>query len=369
MRLIYISTYWPEYSGPAVRMRELNEFFNEDVVIFCPLRLKRGFKFEVHKNRKCKEYIFSLRTFYIFDFIIGFIVSLFLPCNKLIHVLGSSPFSHSLFLLTNLRKDLRIIFELVCDDSSPFIKYSKLPFQIKPNKNSTLILPLTNSQNFKGFKTIVKPNPISEKFCQFSEKKLKNNKIKLKGSEICLGYLSKYKIFKNQLFLINVLKNLPENYKLILRGPIQNDYFLKGINNEEYLDVIKQRVIDLNLSSRVDIKTGFEDPINFFKNIDFYVNPSIREGFGTTVIEAIACGLPVVANKDIKAFKDCEKICKKTFYLAGVDNSKKFAEKIMDLSENLSYENLEASRLMIINNYSQKRIMDIYKKAYQMLKK
>ena len=33
MRLIFISTYWPEYSGPALRMRELNKHFKEDVII------------------------------------------------------------------------------------------------------------------------------------------------------------------------------------------------------------------------------------------------------------------------------------------------------------------------------------------------
>ena len=169
MRLIYISTYWPEYSGPAVRMRNLNKIFNEDVIILCPLRLKKGFKYEVYKNGKFKEYIFSFRSFYILDFIIGFFISLFLPYKKLIHVLGSSPFSHSLFLVSNIRKDLRLLFELVCDDSSPLIKYSKLPLQIKPNKKSTLILPLTSYQNFEGFNYIIKPNPIPEKFFNFQQ--------------------------------------------------------------------------------------------------------------------------------------------------------------------------------------------------------
>ena len=75
-----------------------------------------------------------------------------------------------------------------------------------------------------------------------------------------------------------------------------------------------------------------------------------------------------MANRDIKAFKDCQKICPKTFKLESVENSKNFAGKIKDLKENVSSENLKESRLKIMDNYSEDKILNIYEKAYKFLK-
>ena len=121
---------------------------------------------------------------------------------------------------------------------------------------------------------------------------------------------------KNQSFLIKVIRNLPNNYKLILFGPYFDDnYFKRGTKNKEYLINLKNEIIKYNLKSRIELKVGLADPVKFFKKIDIYLNPSKEEGFGTTFIEAVACGLPVVANKKIQSFKDCSKFCESTVVL------------------------------------------------------
>lgn len=371
MRLIFISTYWPEYSGPAVRMRELNKYFKEDVIILCPQRFRRGFKFEKYNESQFSEYIFSLRTFYFLDFLIGLFISLILPKRKLVHVLGASPFSHALFLVSNFRRDIKILFEMVNHNSCPIIKFKKLPIKLQPYKKSTLILPLNKAQNFKGFNFIIKPNPISEKIISNSRKRLlKINNIKKNKEIIYLGYLSKFMDRKNQLFLIDVMRNLPKKYKLILCGPYFDDnYFKKGISNKEYLNNLKNKIIKYNLKNRITLKLGLEDPIRFYKKIDIYLNPSKNEGFGTTLIEAVAYCLPVVANKKIQSFRDCSEYCTPTVKLESILNPKKFAKSIIYLNEKVTREALIESRDKIILNYSKSRIFSIYNRAYNELKK
>lgn len=370
MRLIFISSYWPEYSGPAVRMREINKYFKEDVFIVCPNRNKRGFNFEIHKEDNYIEYILSFRSFYIIDFLIGLFISLILPNKKIVHVCGTSPFIHALFLASNLRKDIKILFELVCTDSSPVIKFKSLPIIIKPYKKSTLILPLNKGQSFKGFNFIIKPNSISEEIVVASNKKfLKYNNIKLiKNKFVYLGYLSKFMDLKNQSFLIDVMNILPKNYKLVLGGPFFDDnYFKKGISNKNYLFNLKNKIIKFNLSDRVDLKIGIIDPIDFYKKLDIYVNPSNQEGFGTTFIEAVAFGLPVVANKNIQSFRDCREFCSQTVHLESISNPEIFAKSIVSLCKKVTKEDLNKSRNNIIKNFSKSKMFEIYRNAYSKL--
>ena len=368
MRIIFISTYLPEYSGPALRMMELNKFFKEDVLIFCPLRTSRGIRLDIYKAIGFKEYIVSFRTIYILDFIIGILFSILLPYKKVVHVLGSSPLSHALFLVTYIRRDIRLLFELVCNDSSPIIKFRRLPIKFYPNKKSTLILPLNKNQNVYGFKYLLKPNPISDKVTDY----LNINSLKRidKKDFVYLGYLSKFMFKKNQLFLIDVLSFLPETYKLILAGPYENDnYFKKESSNKDYLDLIKNKIIDNNLRNRITLNIGFINPIEFYKKIDIYLNPSMQEGFGTTFIEALALGLPVIGNKDIYTFKECKELCPETVKLASIIEPKDFAKAIINLNYEVSEEKLRKSSKKVLKNYSKSRIIEIYKEAIQMLEK
>jgi glycosyltransferase involved in cell wall biosynthesis len=43
---------------------------------------------------------------------------------------------------------------------------------------------------------------------------------------------------------------------------------------------------------------------HYIKAADIFVAPSVEEGLGTPLLEAQACGLPVIANRDVPAFHD-----------------------------------------------------------------
>ncbi|NQE45990.1 Trehalose synthase [ANME-1 cluster archaeon GoMg2] len=82
-----------------------------------------------------------------------------------------------------------------------------------------------------------------------------------------------------------VVKKVP-NAKLIFAGEGEEETKLKGLAS------------DLNLEDKV-IFTGFvseDEKWNVLRNCDVFVLPSVVEAFGITVIEAMACGKPVIAT-------------------------------------------------------------------------
>ncbi|PJA87253.1 MAG: hypothetical protein CO141_00410 [Candidatus Moranbacteria bacterium CG_4_9_14_3_um_filter_42_9] len=77
------------------------------------------------------------------------------------------------------------------------------------------------------------------------------------------------------------------DWKLVLAGK-------KGWLAKEYKQIAK----DMGIGKDV-IFTGYvigDDLVPLFKNADFFVLPSLYEGFGTTVLEAFATGTPAIVS-------------------------------------------------------------------------
>jgi glycosyltransferase involved in cell wall biosynthesis len=96
--------------------------------------------------------------------------------------------------------------------------------------------------------------------------------------------------FKNQKFLIEVAKEIDKpNFYILIIG-----------DGEEY-ENLKNLIEKENLQNRVKL-LGFisSDKIPYYlKASDIFLFPSLKEGFGIVVLEAMASGLPVVIFKDI----------------------------------------------------------------------
>lgn len=362
MRIILASTYWPEYSGPAVRISRINSFLKENTVIISSKRQKIGLSINKKNYQSYFEITIEFRFFYLLDFLISFILFFLLPYKKKIHTFGSCAIIHALFLISNIRKDLKLIIELVNSDSSPIINYSKIGIKFSANKKNSLLLALNSSQTFSGYKRIIKPNPISNKIIECKIKENKKFPLKVDNEVIKLGYLSKFKYRKNQSFLIEVLNFLPKNYKLILAGPIDTNFDEAGRSNKIYLEKIYKLIKTNNLEDRVTLKQGFIDPVKFFYSIDHYLIPAFNEGFGTSIVEAICFGLPVTFNKCERSFLDCYKVCKNTMVGSDIKNPKLFAEDIQKLESRVNFKELKKSRSKIINLCSQDKINSLYKR-------
>ena len=116
------------------------------------------------------------------------------------------------------------------------------------------------------------------------------------------------------------LANL-SNYNLILNGAVP----------EYFNDVVKKGIKDLtNQQCLVTIAPG--DPLENYKKADILILPSLHESFGLVVIEAMACGLPVIITSEVGASDHV--IDNKNGIVVNPDDAHALSEKIKYLSCN-----------------------------------
>ena len=109
------------------------------------------------------------------------------------------------------------------------------------------------------------------------------NKLNIKEGEVVLLSVGGDNPNKNVETIIKMLSKLPDNYKLIRVG--RNFNTIKLISD---LDLSK-RVI---LLGNIDIKFLSD----LYRGSDVLVFPSLYEGFGIPVVEAMASGIPVITS-------------------------------------------------------------------------
>jgi glycosyltransferase involved in cell wall biosynthesis len=104
---------------------------------------------------------------------------------------------------------------------------------------------------------------------------------------------------KGTLNLIKSLLFLPKQYYLLLAG--------RG--NAEFLKFIRSEVIFLGLMGRVYLagSVDYFDLASYYKSADIFVLPSSYEGFPKVILEALACGLPVLTSKSFNVEPDFKK--------------------------------------------------------------
>ena len=91
---------------------------------------------------------------------------------------------------------------------------------------------------------------------------------------------------KNILLVVKALRHLPEEISLVVVG-----------RRTKYADKVLEYAKNHDLSHRIKMFHGVpdDDLPAFYAQAETFVYPSIYEGFGIPIIEAISCGLPVVA--------------------------------------------------------------------------
>lgn len=111
---------------------------------------------------------------------------------------------------------------------------------------------------------------------------------KIKETNIVLGHVGSYSENKNQQFLIELMDELDERYKLILVGSKQNE--LKERTNN-------QRIIFAGVRSEIP------ELMNIF---DCFLFPSKLEGLGIVAIEAQASGTYCIASTGVPTSADIQ---------------------------------------------------------------
>ncbi|MEM1582890.1 MAG: glycosyltransferase family 4 protein [Candidatus Bathyarchaeia archaeon] len=163
-------------------------------------------------------------------------------------------------------------------------------------------------------------------------------------------------------YCIKAMKYLPESVKLLIVG-----YRYTPPENRKYMEWIKRMISNYGLTNRV-IFTGWipeaELPV-YFAESDVYLFPSLLEGFGLSVAEALASGKPVVGF-DIPPINELVENQKEGI-LVPTGDVKALAEAVESLlfNESLLAEMSYNARKKALEKFSWDRIVAEHLRIYE----
>jgi glycosyltransferase involved in cell wall biosynthesis len=140
--------------------------------------------------------------------------------------------------------------------------------------------------------------------------------LKKKSSKtIVVGCFSRFSPSKNIHSLIKIAKDFPENTVLMLAGATEKD--------PKYFEFCK-KIAGNSLKIRFFTNLNEKDKIKFINSIDIFVYPSLWEGFGLPIVEAMACGKPVIVFNRYAM----PELVKTSYNGFAVDNEKELLSKV-----------------------------------------
>lgn len=100
---------------------------------------------------------------------------------------------------------------------------------------------------------------------------------------LCVGTIENR---KNQLLIIKSLQFLPNNVQVVLVG-----------KQTKYVKILNQYILENQLQNRVLFlqSVDFTDLPSIYQLAKIFIYPSFFEGFGIPILEALNCGVPVIA--------------------------------------------------------------------------
>ena len=221
----------------------------------------------------------------------------------------------------------------------------KLPHKIISISNHTT-KGLQEKLNVPKENIITIPNGIEFKDIQ----KVKPSKEK--SDIIFAGRLLSHKNVDLLIKSISIIKKSNPRIKTIIIGD--------GPEKENLVKLVKELKLEKNVKF-----TGFlpeiEQMYNFFKSSKVFAFPSEREGFGIAVIEALACGLPVVTINHINnASKDLIEQGKNGFIAEF--NEKSIVEKIIKAIK--SSKSMKQNCINSAKPYEWDKLIDKFEEVY-----
>ncbi|MEM3087832.1 MAG: glycosyltransferase family 4 protein [Candidatus Bathyarchaeia archaeon] len=156
------------------------------------------------------------------------------------------------------------------------------------------------------------------------------------------------------------LVTLSEDYKVYNLSSFYRRCFKTRKQGLSYFLYLQKLLFSLNISNHVTFTdfVPYKQVINYYKNADVLVNPSFSEAFGRSLIEAMACEVPVVATRVGGMLEIVED--GKTGILVEPGDASALAEAIIRLlsEENLSKSMGKAARERVIKLFSWEKIVE-----------
>jgi glycosyltransferase involved in cell wall biosynthesis len=129
---------------------------------------------------------------------------------------------------------------------------------------------------------------------------------------------------------------------------------------QSHMPVADKRIVSIG-------KVSLDELVKWYNYCDIFLFPSRMEGFGLTVCEAMACGMPVVTSRSTALPEVLED--EKGGYLCELDNVGDFADKITSLADSplniKSFSEFNSERVQ--NEFSMELMAERYIKLYQTL--
>lgn len=147
----------------------------------------------------------------------------------------------------------------------------------------------------------------------------------MRSPEPLIGYVGRIKRYKRVDILLKALVIVKESVP---------DVRLRIAGSGDHLDALEALAGRLGISTRVDFM-GFvteQQKIDMLREAHVIANPSSKEGWGVTVIEANACGTPVIAS-NVPGLRDAV-VDGETGLLVPYGDVEALAEKLVEVLRN-----------------------------------
>lgn len=112
-------------------------------------------------------------------------------------------------------------------------------------------------------------------------------KLGLKKDSICIGTVGSLRPVKNQMLLINACKTILPRFE-------QVEILIVGEGSLR--SQLMQKVHTLGFSKKIHFLGTQNNIPEILNGLDIFVLPSLNEGMPNAVLEAMACGIPVIAS-------------------------------------------------------------------------
>ncbi|MGN0417671.1 glycosyltransferase family 4 protein [Anaerostipes faecalis] len=160
---------------------------------------------------------------------------------------------------------------------------------------------------------------------------------------------------KNQITLIEAVKKVNNPYLQL---------FICG--DGPYLDVLKKKTRELKIEKQIHFLGFRKDVENLCGAADLFLFASLQEGLPVAVMEAMACGLPIITSK-IRGNIDLID-SGKGGYLVQPTDVDGFAKAIVSVIKNENkVKQMEIHNLKKIKDYSRDKVIDQMAKLYKSL--
>lgn len=159
---------------------------------------------------------------------------------------------------------------------------------------------------------------------------------------------------KNQGMLVRTMQRLKQNGEKMRLLIVGADNF-----NKEYINLAES----LGVADRIDFLGHRNDVCDFVHLSDIAVASSLREGLPVNVMEAMACGLPVVLSDN----RGHRELCRngENGYIVAPNDDKAMAEKIVLIAGDKElYNRLSDNSVKIVRPFLKESVLEEEKAVY-----